>query len=401
MAPRGIHSHEHDVIHSLAARTGTSPEDWHLVFKARYGLELVYRALARTKGPGSVATQAYTCLTSVTPILAAGHEPVYLDVDEDVLAVGADAVGSLDRAPLAVVDQHTMGIIDDARSQALAAAAHRLGALLVEDGAHAVGRMARDGDGAPVADVCVYSFGVEKVLPTSHFGGAVWVSPAMADVATRGELVASLEALRPIGPSLERACRAYFNQSRVLAHLPAAMARRVGDGWVAKGRREPAVAADEVEGRLPLEPMAPGEWVSGEVAADLADLDANFRRRIETVAAFREVLSEDDALFVPGAVLARDQPLLRYPVFARDTGTALRIRDGVGRMGYYCVAWYRPLLFPGADAVAYHAPAAGALPVSEALSAGAVSLPADIGAEAAHAVAATCLALAHGEEAPA
>ncbi|MGO1346267.1 MAG: hypothetical protein ACTMHZ_04105, partial [Bifidobacterium psychraerophilum] len=41
----------------LARRTGTQAEDWYPVFKARYGMSIVFEELRRLYGPGKVSTQ--------------------------------------------------------------------------------------------------------------------------------------------------------------------------------------------------------------------------------------------------------------------------------------------------------------------------------------------------------
>ncbi len=57
----------------LATITGTQPADWHLVFKARYGMLAAFGALAATRpSRRHVVTQALTCSTAVNPILVDG-----------------------------------------------------------------------------------------------------------------------------------------------------------------------------------------------------------------------------------------------------------------------------------------------------------------------------------------
>ncbi|MBE9940144.1 DegT/DnrJ/EryC1/StrS family aminotransferase, partial [Cellulosimicrobium cellulans] len=164
------HPQDATATRMLADRTGTDPADWFLVFKARYGMEVVFRALAEARGPGDVVTQVFTCSTAVDPVLVAGLRPVYAEVSPATVAIDPDrlAVGPDTRA---VVLQNTFGIVDEAAARRLRDAARSVGALLVEDSAHCVGRLARDADGTPVADVSFHSFGVEKLLPT-RFGGA-------------------------------------------------------------------------------------------------------------------------------------------------------------------------------------------------------------------------------------
>lgn len=364
----------------LAERTGTRAEDWHLVFKARYGLQVAFATMARKSDRTLVATQAFTCVTAVDPITASGLTPRFLEIDEDRIALSASEVERVEEPLLAVVDQHTYGIIDDAASRELAEAAHARGAWLVEDCAHCPGRLAM-GEGGPVPDVSVHSFGVEKLLPNTRFGGAVWVNPAMEDEGLSTALNQALSALPAIPHRLEKAAKAFRNQTRLLNRMPASMARRMSEKWVANGTREPAVASVELEGGLPYAPMAPGEWVSAQVAADLEALDANLASRRKSVAAYSRSLAHLPGVSVPkGAVSAEHpQPLLRFPLFARTTEASDTIRARVEALGLYCTKWYRPLLFPGSDLAAFGIEDFDAWPLSKRLSDGVVCLPTDLG----------------------
>lgn len=76
-----------ELARALAARTGTRPEDWFGVLKARSGMEVAFRVLREVRGPGSVLTQVFTCATAVDPVLAAGLEPRYGEVAPATLAL--------------------------------------------------------------------------------------------------------------------------------------------------------------------------------------------------------------------------------------------------------------------------------------------------------------------------
>lgn len=336
-------SPHHGVTSALAHRTGTSPADWFLVFKARYGLQVVFEALGATGGAGDVVTQAFTCSTAVDPILVAGSRPVYADVAHDNVAIDSARL-VVPPTARAVVVQHTFGIVDAANTERLRTAAHAAGALLVEDAAHCAGRMATDADGVPLADVSVHSFGVEKMLPT-RFGGAVWVRPDLADPALRARLAGDLAGLPRIGARLDLATRAYRNEVRALNRLPGALGRGARGALAAARVFEPAIAAVEVRGGLPYRPMAPSAWVSAQVAAGLGRLDEVEAARAAVVATYLRELA--GLVEIPAGVHA-EAPLVRFPLFARDGATAERLIDELGRQGVYAGRWYRPALFPGA-----------------------------------------------------
>lgn len=339
----GVDPHQ-DVMSALARRTGTSPADWFLVFKARYGLQVVFEALGAARGAGEVVTQAFTCSTAVDPILTAGLRPVYADVARDSVAIDGARL-TVPASARAVVVQHTFGIVDTANAERLRTAAHAAGALLVEDAAHCAGRMATGVDGAPLADVSIHSFGVEKMLPT-RFGGAVWVSPDLPDATLRARLAGDLAGLPRIGARLDLAARTYRTQVRVLNRVPGALGRGARRALAAAKVFEPAIAPVEVRGGLPYRPMAPSDWVSAQVAVALDGLDDVEAARAAVVSTYLRELA--GLVEVPPAVGA-GTPLVRFPFFAADGATAERLVAELNGRGVYAGRWYRPALFPGAD----------------------------------------------------
>lgn len=369
----------------LARRTGTRPGEWHLVLKARYGMLAAFGALSARGGEGSVVTQPFTCCTAVDPIVSAGLRPVYAELSPRSLAV--DPAGlSLPGDVRAVVLQNTCGIIDEGDALALARAAHGAGALLVEDCAHCVGRIARNAAGEPLADVSVHSFGVEKMLRTS-FGGAIWVSPRMADASLRAAVEAALDALPEMTAARGRAARLYRNEIRVLNRLPRPAARALRGALERAGLFEPAVTDDERSGKVSGAPARPDEWVCSRALEALSSEDAQLAQRSEAVRAYTRALAPAPLSVGAAAPLEAPcslvpefaQPLLAYPVFLADAHGADRAVAEVLAAGFYARPWYRPLLYPGAlDAAAYALPASGALPLTERCSEGAVMLPTDV-----------------------
>lgn len=401
----------------LAARTGTKAGEWYLVFKARLGMKVVFDVLAEEASAGfgasgaatnceaqgtdaaasegnaaapaknEVVTQLFTCCTAVDPIMAAGLVPAYGDIDADTLALDAEGLPVGERT-CAVVVQHTCGLMSDA-DEALAATARERGALVLEDCAHCVGRLATGADGKPLADLSFHSFGVEKMLPT-HFGGAVWVSPEFAATPVGARVTAKLAALPQIDARLAKAARSYLNQMRMLNHMPANLAHGLRKRLTSSGKLEPAVAPTELAGAVSGEPACPDAWVCETALGALASLDANERQRVEAVAAYGEALREVPGVTVPAAALAADAgPLLRFPVFMRDEKTADAVVSAVCAAGHYTVAWYRTPLAPGiTDAAAFGVGEGyGNWPQTMWACERAVSLPTDVTPEDARAIA--------------
>ncbi|EYR62715.1 hypothetical protein N866_05750 [Actinotalea ferrariae CF5-4] len=363
------------VTRALAARTGTSPGDWHLVFKARYGMQVVLRAIAAERGVGDVLTQVFTCCTAVDPVLAAGLRPVYGEVSPATVALDPARLESGRLQPgastRAVVLQHTFGIIDDAAARGLRDAADRAGALLLEDAAHCVGRMARREDGSPLADVSVHSFGVEKMLPTK-FGAAVWVDPALQQTPLGRRMVQDLTTLPTMGRRLDLAARLYRTQLRVLGRLPGPAATALRRLLTRTGTFEPAIAPVEQRGGLAHPPLRPSPWVTQRMADALGTLDAEERRRSAVVARYLAALG--DVVEVPAGIGA-SAPLVRFPFFAPDADAAQRVDTALSAAGHRPGRWYRPALFPGVTDPARYGYSPGTLATTEDLMARVVNLP--------------------------
>ena len=375
---------------ALAAQTSTEPRDWFPVFKARYGMQVVFEALREVHGEGEVVTQLFTCCTAVDPILAAGLTPAYADVSGRALCVDPGHLPLSERT-LALVDQHTFGIFDETVDARLASLCRSRSMLLVEDNAHSVARLGRAG-GWPIADVSVHSFGIEKMLPT-YFGGAIWLNPNMEDRQLRAAMVERFRALEPIDERLSRAVRAYPLQIRALNRLPQNLAHVGREKGIERGRFEPGVADAERAGKLPYEPMLPNEAIMRTAARALRGLGAIEQVRTACAEAYAAVFAElaSPKVVVPAAVmeLGGSLPLLRFPAFVPTAEHADAVIRAVGEMGYMAQAWYRPLLIPGAlDPAAYgYDPALPNLPFTKRLSEGAVALPCDIPAAAARRIA--------------
>ncbi|MFC6714749.1 DegT/DnrJ/EryC1/StrS family aminotransferase [Branchiibius cervicis] len=372
-------SQAHDVLAQLADRTGTQAADWHLVFKARHGMQVVFEEIA-VDGPGSVATQLLTCATAVDPILVAGLTPVYGEVNADSLALDPDTLPTGTRA---VVLQHTFGLIDEARARQLRQRAE--GALLVEDSCHCVTRMARSEDGTPLADISVHSFGIEKMLPT-RFGGAIWVNPDLPDRDLHARITGRLATLPVVDGRLEAAVRSYRTQNGLLNRLPASLSGRLRKALVATGVLEPAIAPVETRGGLSHPPMAPSASVTAQIAQALPGLDATEARRAAAVAIYREQVA--DLVQVPEFATATS-PLVRFPFFVADAADAEPTVKKLTEAGHYAGRWYRPALFPGAQNPAeYHyTPGDPSVARTEDLISRIVNLPTDVEPDRARAAA--------------
>lgn len=376
-----------DLKRALAEATGTDEADWFPVLKARYAMLEVFTALAERRGRSAVVTQALTCATAVDPIVVAGLRPVYADIDPGTYAIRPGAVAWKD-GPAAAVIQHTFGVIDDASSVDMAAAARSAGALVVEDSAHCAGRMARGVDGAPLADVSFHSFGIEKQLPTK-FGGAVWLSPDMPHREMRSALADRLSSLRQPGARLAFAVKTYRLQRGVLNRLPRALARPLERALTSAGLFEPAVARAEVEGRLTRGALGIPEHVAAEVAEALGRLTSIEEGRTAAVDAYLDALG--GAIGSPEYLAG--QPLVRFPMLVPAGVDPERVILHLQAQGVYAGRWYRPVLFPGTDTPESYAytPGDPALATTHDVVGRLVNLPTNVSPERARQIAGLAL----------
>ncbi|TWE13097.1 DegT/DnrJ/EryC1/StrS family aminotransferase [Rudaeicoccus suwonensis] len=360
-----------DAHRHLATITDTDPSDWHLVFRARYAMALAFGAMADLHGPGDVATQLLTCATAVDPIMVGGLRPEYAEVSPASLALDPEALELTD-ATRAVVLQHTFGIIDDARSIALREKANRAGVILVEDSAHCVGRMARDADGMPLADLSIHSFGAEKILPT-RFGGAIWVNPRLSDRALHHRLTTDLTELPAVSTAVSLRSRAYRNQVRVLNRLPGAVSAQARSAMTALRLFEPLIGPAERRGGLERTPMQPAPWMTAQAAHHLGRITEIERGRAAATAEYLRALAGH--VQMPDTIDAA-APLVRFPFFVDSTETAERLIRELTAGGVYAGRWYRPALFPGPDdPAAYNLDPASTTPQTQDLIARIVNLP--------------------------
>ncbi|MFR3274387.1 MAG: DegT/DnrJ/EryC1/StrS family aminotransferase [Collinsella phocaeensis] len=378
---------EASIARIMAERTGTRPEDWYCVYRARHGMLAACEAVRATIGEGHVVTQLLTCCTAVDPILAAGLIPRYGEVSADTASLDPAAL-PLDSSVRAVMLQHTFGLVDDGASRRIASAAHEAGALVFEDCAHGVARMAKGPDGSPLADVSFHSFGVEKMLH-AQFGGAVWVNPEGASPEVLQVLRERLAQLPVTGAHLTALTGTFVFWNRVFNHLPLPVARGLRRFLSATGLFEPAVSDEERRGGVSHDPMRPSDAICDAVIEAFGCLDEDVVTRTEATRAYSELLAD-----VPGVTLLASaaqgpyQPLLKYPVLVADAATSDAVCEACCAAGHYMTVWYRPELGPGVlDESAYHVPIdRSAIPVCDDMVQRILTLPTNQGAEGARAV---------------
>lgn len=350
----------------LAQISGTSADDWYLVFKARYGMAVCFEQIAALRGRGEVITQAFTCLTAVAPILSGGLSPRYADINESTLMIDPDLI-SLTPATRAVVMQHTFGMMCTVPSRALANKVLEASAVLVEDSAHCVGQMTKDSDGRPMADLSIHSFGVEKVLPT-RFGGAVYVNPAMRDQELRKQITRALSDLPVVSNRVSLVSRGYAVENAVLNRTPGSLGNRAKAALAAQNLFEAPISPSEAAGHLPYRPTRPSAWMLRDITKHLEEIDSIRRTRCEATKRYRKIFAQSNVMLP--RELSDNDALVRFPVFAASAGASERAIEAVNSAGYFAGHWYRPLLFPGVNGDEFgFDPQGNDLPVTRSMAA--------------------------------
>lgn len=362
----------------LSQNSKTSPNDWFLVFRARAGMEIAFGALRDVSGTGQVVTQAYTCATAVNPIISASLIPGYADISPASIAIDPELV-EVPSDLRALVAQHTFGIIDEEATAKLSDIAHDAGAILVEDSAHCVTRMAKASDtGKPLADVSVHSFGVEKMLRTK-FGGAIWLNPDMEDRQLRQVIAERLRNLTPPNMLVKMAAPAYLNEIRVFNRLPGRIAGPLKTIAERTGVFLPPIAQQELVGQMDRSPLKPSQWTLEQMLDGLRHLSEIEQTRRQAGAIYGRELR--GLVNIP-ARITEQSALVRFPIYLTqeqmDSGRdPEELFDALTSAGFYPGRWYRPALFPGVkNASIYNFdPDFKVLPQTKRLIASAINLP--------------------------
>ena len=361
------------VRQKLAKMTDTDPDDWYLCLKARFGMAVVFNALRDIKGYGEVITTPYTCITSINPILVSGLKPVYADIDPAFLSTTSIKSALVRPKTRAVVMQHTLGMIGDKTKLAKFAADRNL--LLVEDSAHCITRMARSKGGKILADISVHSFGVEKVLTTSKFGGAIYINPELKkkNKALYEQIAMKLGQLKEPDHFLGFRVRVYRTQNAILQRMP----QRIKPGFrsfqIKVGLLEPAIYPFEQDGQQD-EPKNTNTFVNEKILESLGTLKTNYNRREANVNLYNKHLSSKHFK----AVNKLDEPLLAYPVVFSDQKKAQATYEMLTTSGYFIRRWYDPLIYPGPKSTKRYYYNPENVPKAEDISKRVLCLPTDL-----------------------
>lgn len=356
----------------LAELTHTQPENWHLCMKARYGMAIIFAAIAKTAGKGEIITTPYTCSTAVNPILVSKLTPVYADLDPATLSI-VNPQKLITKNTRAIVMQHTLGIIGKKTLLKTLAELRKL--LLIEDSAHCLGRLALDSKGQPIADISIHSFGVEKVLSTK-FGAAIYVNPALQGThpALFQEIIAQFDHLKQPGTCASLRVRAYRIVNGVLQRLPGGIKLGVRKFTISAKILEPPIAPEEQAGKQ-HSPLGTNDFINQKILARLPSLPKNYRTRLDITNRYLQVLSKAKYLTLPSTV---KEPLLAFPIILPTAEKANQLYDALTASGFFIRRWYSPLFFPGVKSHRTYKYDPTTCPIAEKTHPRVLCLPTDI-----------------------
>ena len=357
----------------LAALSDTKAEDWHLCLKARFGMALVFEAIRDKLGAGEVITTPYTCITAINPILVAGLTPVYHDIDESILSTGKPDDKLCKGKTKAIVMQHTLGMIGDKSSLRKYANKHKL--IVVEDSAHCISRFARDKDNNILADISIHSFGVEKVLTGTKFGGAVWINPELKtkSPALYEEIVAKLKNLKAPDRHMAFRVRTYRINNAVIQRLHGNFRRNFRSFTIKAGILEPPIYPFEQDGQQD-EPRTTNKYINERILEQLDILKSNYIRRQANVEQYHSKLKSKHF----SKVTKLQEPLLAFPILFETAEKANAAYDMLTSEGYFIRRWYSPLLYPGPNNLSTYRYNPKKAPIAEEISRRVICLPTDL-----------------------
>lgn len=352
---------EDKIIAEIAVFSNTNKEDWFLVSRARHALELAFKALPQTEVANSIITQPFTCVTAVNPILTAGFEPVYCDINKINLSLDTANLGKLiDTRIAAIVAQHTLGLRCDIESISNMKKMNNF--VLVEDSAHCLGRV------SPLADVSIHSFGAEKILNTS-FGAAIWVNPQIRDTDYGKKLINLLENLPVMSLFENLTYNVYPLLNKIINRLPEFSRNSIRKIISKLKIFIVPVMPVELHGKNFRTPKVLSKSLLKRIFREISKLNENVGNRNIIASTYKEVFKTPKTEDNPNCV--------RYPLLCQNKNEAEIIFTKLRKKGYPIGKWYRPLIFPGINGKVYNY-RIGSCPVAEECSELIINLPTNI-----------------------
>lgn len=294
------------------------------------------RALTRASARRRVVVPAYTCPSVAAAVLAAGLEPVPVDLERRSLGLDLDRLEArlASRDVLAVVPVHLFGIPEPI--ERIRELADRTSTFVVEDATQALGNTVAGAGSPPLGSIGhlgVFSFGRGK--PVSALGGGALTinDPALAGAV--GDVVKTLPSRRAPGSGVRHALS-------VLAYSVLLHPRAY---WIPRAIPALGIGETVFRSEVDLQPPDPGAIRIANAVVLRLDRMRSVRR--SAARAYRAALASlRGEVELPGDRGPDDLAPLRYPVLfpdgaRRDLALAALDRLGLGATGMYPAPLHR------------------------------------------------------------
>ncbi len=284
----------------------------------------------------AVAVQSFTCVTAISPVLWAGLTPVYIDIDEKSLAMSlVDLQKKWTDNIRVVMVQDFLGL-GTPNLIKIAEFVHKHGAILVVDGAHALG--VRD---YPEADVVLLSFGTEKMLGTK-FGGAFLVKNSLNFHPDSEDIAKPLPWRIKLAYFFDPVYWRFMRMGK-MGQMFGAFLEKLNMRMQSIPNRDCTKPYSYYPGKLP--PLL--GWL---VIRALSGLGYNLSYRARVVKSYISQLKKTRAVDtgcvpIPDAVHA-GMPLLKLPIICRSSELRDWLYDKLAEGGIPVSKWYSPTIFP-------------------------------------------------------
>lgn len=361
------------VRQALAKFSNTNSEDWFLCLKARFGMAEIFYALHDIEPNAEIITCPYTCITAINPILVAGLKPIYADITPDYLSIYAPDDVLVGKKTAAIVMQHTLGIIKNKQKIANFAKKHQI--LLIEDSAHCLTRFARDKENNIISDISIHSFGVEKILTTTKFGGAIYVNPLLREKNPElyKNITTRLKNLPKPDRSMNFRMRTYRYNNAVLQRLPSGIKQNLRNFEIKTGILEPAIYPFEQEAKQD-QSQTTNSYINERILSQIETLKSNFIRREANVNLYQKHLKSKKF----EKIITKTEPLLAYPIIFSTTTQANQAYAMLSSESYFIRRWYSPLLYPGPKNIKDYFYNPKKCPIAEKICQKTLCLPTDL-----------------------
>jgi perosamine synthetase len=362
-------SHE-ELRRAMGELIGVPPDHVTLFWRGRVALYAILSALGIGRGD-EVIVPAFTCVAVPNAVLYTGATPVYADIDESTYTADPAAVASaMSPRTRAVLAQNTFGLSADL--DALATAADRHGAVVVDDCTHGLGGTYKGRPNGAAAHAAFYSTQWSKPISTGLGGIAVTADRELA------REIAAVERSAREPRALDRALLATMLFARERIATPRTL--RAGRAVYRAGSRAGLVPGSSSGGELEGTAM-PASFVAGMSAFQarlasrrLATLAARVRRRRAMAHRYSAWLAAHGRTpaYEPDS---EGHAFLRYPLRVRARDAFVEEAD---RRGVLLGDWFHSPLYPIIDDLEQWGYRRGEHPVAERVASEIVNLPTDM-----------------------